>query len=196
MILIVIPTLDHARGESVGKAALVGAGCEARVFVSHDSKREGFTKTANAGMRQIRPGEDICLLNDDVSNFPLGWLRILHRGLYSQPRIGIVGPSGASGTAPLRGGKPGMTGIQIVKQVPFWCALFKSEMIDAIGLLDEAFIHYASDNWYCRGTMRRAGWKCAWCKDVFLVHRKHGSGRHNAWRKHDHALFHKRMGRK
>lgn len=196
MILIVIPTLNKALGEQVGKAALVNAGCEARVVVSHDSHREGFTKTANAGMRQARSGEDICLLNDDVSHFPHGWLRILKRGLYSKPRIGIVGPSGASGTAPMKSGKPGQTGLQVVTQIPFWCALFKREMIDAIGILDEAFIHYASDNWYCRGTMRRARWQCAWVKDVFLVHRKHGSGSQPAWRKHDHALFHKRMRRK
>ena len=193
MILIVVPTLNKSQGEQVGKAALVTAGCEARVFVSHDLKKEGFTKTANAGMRQAKPGEDICLLNDDVSHFQHGWLQILHRALYSNPRIGIVGPSGASGTAPLKSGKPGMTGIQVVTQVPFWCAVFKREMLDAIGILDEAFIHYCSDNYYCRYQMVRAGWKCAWVKDVFLVHKKHGSGMQHPWRKHDQALWRKRM---
>jgi len=194
-ILIVIPTLDKAKGESVGKMALATSGCSVpvRVFVSHDRHGRGFTRTANAGMRQARTDEDICLLNDDILRFQYGWLEILRRVLYSNPSYGLSGPSGPSGASPMNKGVPGQTGVQVVRQISFWCVLMKREMLDELGYLDEAFIHYCSDNWYCL-TMRKRGWQCVWAKSVYLHHRKHGSGLRGDWRKHDRAIFFKRGG--
>lgn len=193
-VLIVIPTLHKGQGESTGRSALIAAGCEARVFVSLDAGRRGFTKTANVGMKKARPNEDVCLLNDDISGFQYGWLRILEEALHKRRTFGIAAPSGASATAPMRGGIPGLMGTQIVRQVPFWCALMKRGMINKIGILDEAFIHYASDNWYCI-VAKRAGFECIWVKDVWLDHVHRGSGLQSKWKKHDHRLLKRRMAR-
>jgi GT2 family glycosyltransferase len=161
-------------------------------LVSHDRKRQGFSKTVNQGIRVADAAEDICLLNDDVLEFQYGWLEILRKVLYSNKRFGLSGPSGASGGAPMNKGKPGQSGTEVVKQISFWCVLMKQEMLDELGLLDEAFIHYCSDNWYCH-VMRRKKWQCVWAKAVFLVHQKHGSGLQGKWRDHDRKEYFRRL---
>lgn len=191
-IAIIIPTLTLERGKDCGKRAMATIGrCEARVIVSHDPKKTGFTKTVNRGIKRANGNEDICLLNDDILMFYPGWLATLQRALYKNGKFGIVGPSGGSKTAPMSGGKLGMHGLQAVRHMPFWCVLIKRRIIDEIGLLDEAFIHYASDSWYC-DLVRRQGYKVVWVKDVFLKHQRHGSKLQSAWRKQDQSLYRKR----
>ena len=191
-IAVVIPTLDVKRGQSTGKLALALAGqCEAELIVSHDPKRTGFTKACNREIRRAPPGSDICLLNDDVLRFHHGWLATLQRALYSNSKFGLAGPSGGSNTAPMRGGKLGMQGLQVVKHLPFWCVLIKRRLINKIGLLDERFIHYASDSAYC-DKARQAGFKVVWVRDIWLKHKRHGSKLQGGWKKRDQALYRKR----
>jgi GT2 family glycosyltransferase len=194
-IAIVIPTLDHEIGQSTGRLALLHAGeCEARVIVSAGPKR-GFTKTVNDGVRRSKPDEDICILNDDIQQFYLSWLEHLQRGLYANASYGIAGPSGKSSTQPMAGGHLGMHGLMVVKHIPFWCALVKRAVIDKIGLMDEAFIHYASDNDYC-DRARRAGFQCVWVMDSYLRHQQHGSGLIEEWKLHDQRLYGRRKGKR
>lgn len=193
MIAIVVPTLDTKRAEATGKLALLNAGIEARLIIS-DGPARGFTKTVNDGLRQLEPGEDVVILNDDIYGFPFGWLAGLHAGLYTKPRYGIAGPSGKSGTAPASGGRRGMRGLELVRQLPFWCVLIRRQMLDEIGLLDERFIHYCSDNEYCLRATRNK-WGCVWVKGVYLEHKHHGSGLRMAWRDHDQAEFKRMRGR-
>ena len=196
-IAIVIPTLNKAKGQDTGKLALATAGCSVpvRVLVSHDKKRQGFTKTANQGMRAASKDEDICLLNDDITEFQFGWLEILRQVLYSNKMYGLSAPGGACAAAPMNQGHHGQIGTQVVRQASFWCVLLKREMLNKLGLLDEAFIHYCSDNWYCQ-VMRRKGWKCVWAKAVFLVHQHHGSGFQGKWRNHDRKVYYRYLRRK
>jgi len=193
-IAIVIPTLDKQRGQSIGKIALATAGCPAQLIVSPDPNRTGFTKTCNRGIKRADDTADICLLNDDILQFYHGWLVTLYRALYSKKNFGLIGPGGGSNTAPMRGGKLGMQGLEVVRHLPFWCVLIKRALINRIGLLDEAFIHYASDSWYC-DQARKNGFQVVWCKDVFLKHRRHGSKLQSAWQKHDQALYRRRRGK-
>ncbi|MGD8501657.1 MAG: hypothetical protein PVJ86_13480 [Phycisphaerales bacterium] len=195
-ITIVIPTLDAELGAKTGAAALAMAGCHVPVHlvVSHDKVCQGFTKTVNDGIRQVSATHDICLLNDDVSNFPASWLEIMRRVLYSNKRFGLSCPTGASAAAPMSAGTIGMRGTQVVRQVSFWCVLIKRAVIDDIGLLDEAMIHYCSDNWYC-DLMHKRGWKCVWAKAVYLKHRQHGSGMKTEWRDHDRRIYFARRKR-
>ena len=185
-IAIVIPTLSAKRGRDTGRLAQATAGCETRLLVINGPKR-GFTKTVNDGLRQLEPNEDVCILNDDIDRFHHGWLAAMQRALYKNKRYGIVGPSGHNAGV-TREGVLGMSGLEVVKQLSFWCVLLKRKMFDELGLLDERFIHYASDNEYCmRAT--RAGWKCVWIKDVYLYHQHHGSGLIQKWKSHDHAIL-------
>lgn len=184
-IAIVIPTLDANRAKRTGRMALVSAGCDARLIIV-DGPMRGFTKTVNDGLRQTEH-EDVCILNDDVTWFPYGWLASLQRALYSKPRYGIAGPSGKSASE-TRNGKLGDTGLKVVRQLSFWCVLLRREMIDQIGLLDERFIHYCSDNEYCLRALKR-GWRCVWVKSVYLEHQHHGSGLRSKWKVRDQRML-------
>jgi len=196
-ILVVIPTLNKTKGEDVGKLALATAGCSVpvRIVVIHDTKKEGFTKVANKGLHASRNNEDVLLLNDDVSGFQFGWLETLRRVLYLKPKYGIVGPSGKCAAAPMKDGRPGQQGTQVVNQISFWCVLMKRAMLNELGYLDEAFIHYCSDNYYCF-MMRRKGWRCVWAKAVYLQHAKGESGFQKKWRDLDRKIYFKRLKKK
>ena len=184
-ISIIIPTLDREKAEATGRLALLTAGCDARLIVV-DGPERGFTKTVNEGLRQTT-NEDVCILNDDVTRFQHGWLRTLRTALYSKPRYGIAGPSGKS-AAKSREGRLGMTGIEAVNQLSFWCVLIRRAVINEIGILDERFIHYCSDNEYCIRAHRKR-WKCVWVKSIYLEHKHHGSGLRSKWKQRDqHAL--------
>lgn len=190
-IAIVLPTLDAERGAATGKLALLHAGCDARLIVV-DGPERGFTKTVNEGLRQTTT-EDVCILNDDITRFQFGWLAALQKGLYSKPRYGIAGPSGKS-AAKSRAGHVGMAGIEELHQLSFWCVLIRREVIEEIGLLDERFIHYCSDNEYCIRAIRNR-WKCVWVRGVYLEHQHHGSGLRNAWKQHDQRALSRLLNR-
>lgn len=192
--LIVIPTLDLDRGHATACAATASAGCECTAYVSHDTKAEGFTATANEGLEIALPWEDVCLLNDDIDCFQLGWLATLRRVLHGAPDIGIVAPSGASQSTPARG-IPGDPGLVEVNSVPFWCAVLRAEVLVERGLLDAEFIHYSSDTWYC-WRARAAGWRIVWVRSVFLRHQHQGSGYRASWRSHDSEVLKRRIAEK
>lgn len=195
-ILIVIPTLRPKVANETGKIAMATAGCSVpvRLIVVHDAKKEGFSKTINKGMRTSRKDEDVCLLNDDVSGFQFGWLATLQRVLYLNPKYGLSGPSGKSAAAPMKGGRPGQSGTQVVNIISFWCVLMKRAMLSKLGYLDEVYIHYCSDTGYCR-RMKVNGWRCVWAKAVFLTHKHGDSGYKKAWRNHDRKIYMQRWGK-
>ena len=189
MITILIPTLDADIANATGRLAVLTAGCDATLLVVDGPKR-GFTLTVNEGLRQI-PDGDVCVLNDDILQFYPGWLGALSRALHSAPDIGIVGPSGNSHTQPMAFGKLGETGLEDVHHLPWWCVLLKRAALESVGLLDEGYIHYASDSDWCdRAAL--AGWRVTWARDVFLLHRGHGSKLQSAWAKADARRYQQR----
>lgn len=187
MILIVIPTLNPDQGLDIGRRAQASAACDTRLVVAHDEKGQGFTKTANQGLRQRKPGEDICLLNDDITTFIYGWLKVLDHVLHANPQRGIVGPSGKS-AGPAKAGQLGGYGTQAVYMLPFWCVLINHRLLDQIGYLNEELIHYSSDTLYCHHA-KTNGWKVEWIRSVYLWHQHEGSGFRKLWRKRDSETF-------
>jgi GT2 family glycosyltransferase len=181
-----MPTVEPKRAESTAKLAELTAGCECKTVIVVDDKRQGFSRTVNSGWK-LAEG-DAMILNDDLLWFQYNWLDTLARALYSDDKFGIVGPSGKSSTKPMCYGWPGMSGHEIVDHLPFWCVLVKRAVVEQIGHLDEAFIHYGSDNFYCR-CARNAGYESVWVRDVFLKHEHHGSGLITEWKEHDDAIW-------
>lgn len=184
-----MPTVKPKLAERTVRLAQLSAGCDCEAVIVHDKRGQGFSKTVNQGWRVARG--DAMILNDDIEWFEYGWLRILATALYSDPAFGIAGPSGKSSTKPMCYGWPGQHGIEIVDHLPFWCALVRRAVVDAIGYLDEAFIHYGSDNYYCRQAAA-AGWRSVWVRDVFLKHTHHGSGLITHWKEHDDLVWAKK----
>lgn len=193
-VAIVMPSaliLDYAR---CTRAAQLTAGVETTLIVSPDPDASGFSRTVNRGLEQVPAGHDVLVLNDDVAGFRQGWLAKLQEAMYSRPDIGVIGPSGNCATLPISRWTPDMTGMESVEHFPFFCTLIRRECLDAVGKLDERFIHYSSDYWFC-DVARVKGWLVVWCKDVQVVHETHGSKQRQAWAGHDLSLYGLRVRR-
>lgn len=186
MISIVMPTVQPKLARDTMALAQLTAGCETRPYLVVDGKRRGFSRTVNAGWKSA--SGDVLILNDDIEWFQYGWLRILWEALYDDPSYGLVGPSGRSSTRPMCDGWPGQHGTEIVDHLPFWCVLVKEAVTGRIGHLDERFIHYGSDNYYCQ-VAKQAGYQCVWVRDVYLKHTHHGSGLITHWKEHDDLIW-------
>ncbi len=187
-ISIVMPTIDLKRATETMIRAEAEADIDTVTVFVPDTQRRGFTKTCNEGMRAASSDTDILLLNDDVSDFPASWLRALSDTLHSSPKIGLVGPAGDVSTAETHDWTPGDIGRVNVGHLSFWCVLIRRAVIDEIGLLDERYIHYASDFDYCDRAIA-AGWRCVWEKGVTLTHQGAASGGQRAWKGHDLSLY-------
>jgi len=143
----------------------------------------GTVEACNAGLR-IASGEALLLLNNDTVATK-DWLKNMLRCLYSDERIGIVGPKTnyASGRQRI---KEAFTSIadmesrynrvnpakwQEVKRIVGLCFLFKRELLEKVGYLDEQFSpgHYEDDDYCYRA--RQAGYKLMIAGDVFLYHK-------------------------
>lgn len=128
-------------------------------------ENRGFPLACNLGL-QLAAGDELLLLNNDVI-VSQGWLDNLKNALYSAPDIGIVGPvtNYASGRQQVKTGYTDIPGYHAeagranipdsgkwseTKRLVGLCFLFKRQLMDAIGLLDERYSpgHYEDDD-YC-----------------------------------------------
>jgi GT2 family glycosyltransferase len=164
-------TLDYCRQEKVS-------------FISLASNR-GFPTACNKGLR-MASGNTLLLLNNDVL-VSRNWLKNMMTCLYSAEDIGIVGPltNYASGRQQVNmpfTSLDEMAGQLNEPDAGKWlhtdrivglCFLFKRELMEQIGLLDERFSpgHYEDDDYCYRA--RNAGYKLMIAGDVFIFH--HGS---------------------
>lgn len=157
------------------------------VLVSLPDNR-GFPEACNFGMKAAS-GSELLLLNNDVV-VSYRWLDNLLDCLYSDDRVGIVGPrtNYASGMQQMELHYGHVSEFQImardlnvpdpgkrleVKRLVGLCFLFKRELMDRIGLLDERFSpgHYEDDDYCYRA--RLAGYRLLIAGDAVVHH--HGS---------------------
>jgi GT2 family glycosyltransferase len=151
-------------------------------------KNKGFPAACNLGLK-VATGDALLLLNNDVI-VTHNWLSNMLSCLYSSDRIGIVGPytNYASGRQLKDSGYTDLSQFHEIaaeanKRNPeLWvplnrlvglCFLFKRELMNKIGLLDEQFTpgHYEDDDYCYRA--RLAGFELVLAGDVIVHH--HGS---------------------
>ncbi len=145
----------------------------------------GFPKGCNQGM-EIAKGTEILLLNNDTI-VTKDWLTNLKKALYSDEKIGAVGPvtNCSVNYQDIEVGYKNVDEMQMfaanynhtnarqweekVKLIGF-CILFKRSVLDCIGFLDEQFSpgNYEDDDYCFR--MITAGYKILLCNDTFIHH--------------------------
>ena len=159
--------------------------------MSYDKIPRGATANANAGFKRALETDVqyISYIVDDVRCSQQGWLKRLIDVLEFNPRLGIATPSGKCRSVQ-GGGQPGMPQkVILIPNMSFFCVVIKRTLMEDIGLLDEDYIHYGSDNDYCmRATLR--GWKFAWVQDVYVTHTS--TPYIKKWKVPDQALYRKR----
>lgn len=153
-------------------------------FLSLPENR-GFPVACNLGLL-LASGDELLLLNNDVV-VSRGWLHNLQAALYSSPAVGIVGPvtnyaSGRQQVPVLYEGLEGYHQAAVTANIPNpakWvetrrlvglCFLFKRELLDAIGLLDERYSpgHYEDDDFCYRARLK--GYRLLIAGDCLVHH--------------------------
>lgn len=149
----------------------------------------GFPAACNYGLH-IATGNALMLLNNDTIVTP-NWLDNLLRCLYSSEDIGMVGPvtNYASGKQQIQEPFTNIDDMvakynnvdtslwQETERLVGICLLFKREMLDKVGFMDERFSpgHFEDDDLCYRA--RQAGYRLLITGDCFIFH--HGSASFN-----------------
>lgn len=126
-----------------------------------------YSRNINLGINQST--DNVLLMNDDARFSQRGTIEALEKVLAAHPEVGILSPKIVGGVGngdqyhvsePLR-----CTGF-----LAFVCVLIRREVIEKIGLLDEAFIGYGWDDVdYCRRAVV-AGYKMAVTANASVLH--------------------------
>ncbi|WP_338143354.1 glycosyltransferase family 2 protein [Paenibacillus whitsoniae] len=143
----------------------------------------GFPAACNLGLR-LATGSELLLLNNDTI-VTRRWLTNLQRCLHEQPNVGMVGPvtNYASGRQRLR---ERFTTIDRMtakyneanpkrwletKRLIGMCLLFKRELLEKIGYLDERFSpgHFEDDDYCYRARLH--GYRLSIAGDCFIYHK-------------------------
>lgn len=151
-----------------------------------NDKNEGFPKGCNIGICLSSPESDILLLNNDTVVTPR-WLENLQKCLYSDERIGAVGAVcnhnenlQSAGfyyddleQMALLAGQNNISDSSRWEEKIFligFCILIKREVLNKIGLLDEAYSPgYVEDNDFSLRIIS-AGYRLMLCHDCFIHH--------------------------
>ncbi len=160
-------------------------------------KNVGFVAGNNQAIRQTKD-TDILLLNNDVLITDSKWLKKLQQTAYSSEKIGIVGcrlldgrgrllHAGTYMPVPTYWGQQIGSGqidinqckrVREVEGVVGACMYIKREVIDKVGLLDEAYFSYFEDSDYCLKA-KLAGFKTVCDGRVKLIHFENTSTKKN-----------------
>ena len=151
-----------------------------------NATNRGFAGGNNDGIR-IASGKVIVLLNNDTQ-VSEGWLAGMRSGLLADRSVGLLGPvSNAVGNEQkifTEGSAPPdilAEGAQWVQQAAgsvfeterlgFFCVAFRRDVLEAVGLLDEAYeLGFYEDDDYCIRVLK-AGYRLVCREDVFIYHR-------------------------
>lgn len=156
-----------------------------KIKVIYNEENLGFPKGCNQGIT-VAQGDNILLLNNDTI-VTSGWLRNLIICLYSDERIGAVGPvtNNCSYYQAIHLNFKNEQEMHRVSKIynqsnaELWeerlklvgyCFLVKRTVIDKVGMLDERFSpgNYEDDDLSFRIVL--AGFKLMLCKDTFIFH--------------------------
>ncbi|OGP86658.1 MAG: hypothetical protein A2Y95_06705 [Deltaproteobacteria bacterium RBG_13_65_10] len=183
-------------GSTDGSAEMIAETWVPKVRVIANPGNEGYARAVNQGIGASR-GAYVATLNNDAVPDP-GWLTALVEAASRDPRVGMVAskvvnyddPHILDGTGLLlypdgssrargrleedRGQYDGATEALL----PSGCAaLYRREMLEEIGMHDEAFFAYCEDtDLGLRG--RLAGWGCAFASKAVVRHHYSASSGH------------------
>jgi GT2 family glycosyltransferase len=161
--------------------------------ILRNEENVGFVRGNNQALRLLAPDEDAILLNNDTEIIQADWIERLQQTAYAVPTTGIVGcrlrhPSGFLQHAGVYL-PPHLWGQQIggleldinqfntdreVESVVFACVYLKHEVLDRVGLLNEAYTSYFEDTDYCLQA-REQGFRCVCCGSVTVLHHENTS---------------------
>ena len=164
--------------------------------------RVGFTKAANAVLRKAfeLKAPYVVILNDDLTSCSKEWLVKMIAALELDERNVLAFPSGQCSTDRLSttGRRGDNDGVFDVPTGSMFATVFRTSVLDAVGMLSEEYIHWASDDDYCNRVWE-VGLKCVWVRHVYFGHNYTGglakTDEQALWQFHDRKLFFSKWNR-
>lgn len=149
------------------------------------AENRGYAGGINAGLQMVSSGASgaVLLLNNDAQIDERD-LRTLIGHLEAHPDIGVIGPVLKEGRTCSYGGRDPLAYIHTrltqappsgssvlldVDYVPGTALLLRSELLQSVGVLNEAFFFSGEIADYCRRA-RMAGWRCVVATDASARH--------------------------
>ena len=158
---------------------------EPRLKVVLNSINRGFSGGNNDALQNAQ-GDIIVLLNNDTL-VTKGWLTRIVDTLTGDPSVGMVGPvtnsagneqnifiTASSAEEILSEGilwtQKGSKDCFATEKLCFFCVAFRRNLLEAVGMLDEAFgLGFYEDDDYCI-RVKKAGYSLKCLEDVFVFH--------------------------
>lgn len=129
---------------------------------------QGFVKAVNQGI-WMSTAPYVVLLNNDTL-LARDWLQKLREPLTG--RIGLCGPRTTTERS-WQGRAPAGTGWKVLapgRMLAFFCTMFRREVFERIGVLDESYgVGLGDDDEFCRRA-EKAGWQMALRQDLVIAH--------------------------
>lgn len=145
-----------------------------------NSQNLGWVLGANQGLARAQ-AKYVCLMNNDLYTGP-DWLKIMVEALERHPTAGLANPRGDERSENRKVSDPDAYARELrarcagsfteLDYCTGFCMLVKREVIDKIGVLDEAYgFGYFEDVDFSRRA-QRAGYLCIQCDDAYVQHRQ------------------------
>jgi GT2 family glycosyltransferase len=168
------------------------------VGVIRMERNGGYAAGMNAGLRrQLGRGVEFVLLLTHEIRFPLGSVRALLEVAQSAQEFGVLGPTlwwreqnrvlSYGGRRRRRGGlehieapPEGQDGVAETDWIDGAAMLFRAELLERVGLMEERFFIYVEDAEICLRA-QRAGWRVGVATDILADASPGGDTRPGAW---------------
>jgi len=193
--VIVIPTLDPIRAAYVAKEARDRAGIPCGLVIASDFAKRGAVRVSNVLVRAAIDWDAkyVCYLNDDVGDFPDGWLKRLIEAVELKDVYGSASAGGKCRGGPQASCRPGMPPGVLEAELPlaWFCTVIKRRVFEQIGYFDERMIHYCDETDF-ETRMSEQGWLNIYVQDVWV---RHDAGQPiREWWDRDHTMLRKKWG--
>lgn len=174
-----------------------------RYHVIRNTKNLGFVKATNQGIA-ISTADYVVLMNNDTEAV-IGWLSRLYaplqHGCHASGPLTTT-PNSWQGRWPKKPDPFFWRELETHRMLAFFCTMFRREVFDKCGLLDEDFgVGFGDDDHYC-WKMHQAGFRLALCQGLVIPHHHRSTFKTLYTEEQIHAmqvdaldLFHKKSGK-
>jgi len=148
-----------------------------KIEVIRNVNNLGFTKAINQGIKLYR-NCDIIPFNSDSIALP-NWIENLYIAAYSRNKVALVCPRHIIGNGVkkntainnLTSPQPfyDKNGYRLMRWAGFTCVYIKRSALEDVGLLDEKYWHFSSDEEWCNRA-RMKNWSIIYCNTASVKH--------------------------
>lgn len=162
--------INNGSEDAEWKAVLVELMEHKYVVIINNDENLGFVKAVNAGLR-VCSAPFVVLMNNDTEAVK-GWTEKLCEPFLKNRKVMLTGPLTTTAES-WQGKYPKDKRGWVIRErgmLAFFCTMFRSEVFDKVGLLDENFgVGFGDDDDYCM-RVRRAGYLMALVQDLVIPH--------------------------